>query len=38
MQALLWRYVARRLSRHLPAEAVGPLLGDLAEDDDRRRR
>src|SRR5262245_7953 len=37
MSRLLWRYIEWRLARHLPADAVGPVLGDLAEDFDRER-
>src|SRR5262245_59402882 len=37
MLTLLWRYLERRLVRHLPADAVGPVLGDLAEDYARER-
>src|SRR5262245_3259328 len=34
---LLWRYVEWRIGRRLPADAAGPVLGDLAEDYARRR-
>jgi predicted permease len=38
MTKLIWRYIEGRLVRHLPADAVGPVLGDLAEDFARERR
>lgn len=37
MRASLWRYVEWRLRRHLPADALAPALGDLAEDFARYR-
>lgn len=37
MQAWLWRYVEWSIRRALPADAAGPVLGDLAEDLTRHR-